>query len=113
MMQLKNYYYSLSWKHAGTNLTTAVKGCKLFRRGRQGRRYGDVALYVTKCTDCEELPLRNSYKQTENLWLKIKDQTDKEHLVARVYYSLPDKWETVVEAILLQLCEDCNPRLLS
>lgn len=102
-MQLENYYLiaimETCWDKSH-NQNAAVKGYKLFRRGRQGRRCGGVVLYVKKGTDCKELPLRNSYKQTKSLWIKIKDQTDKGHLVARVYYRLPDKWEPVDEAVM-------------
>lgn len=38
----------------------AVEGYKLFRRYRQGRKDGGVALYVKEWIDCEDLPLRNS-----------------------------------------------------
>lgn len=32
-----------------------MNGYKLFRRDRQGRRSGGVALYARKCFDCLEL----------------------------------------------------------
>lgn len=34
--------------------------------------------------DCGELPLRNSHKQVENLWMKIEDGTTKGRLVGGV-----------------------------
>lgn len=33
----------------------AVDGCKVFRRNRQGRRGGGIALCVRECFDCLEL----------------------------------------------------------
>ena len=59
-----------------------------FRRDTQGRRGGGVALYVKKWIDCKKLPMRNSHDQTESLWVTIRDQTNKGHLVVGVYYTL-------------------------
>ena len=72
------------------NWNTMIKGCKIFRRNKQGRRDGGVALYIKKWIDFEDLPLRNSHEQVESLWVKIRDQTNKGHLVVRVYYRPPE-----------------------
>ena len=85
------------------NWNTMMKGYELFRRGRQGRRGGGVALYVKEWIDCEELPLRNSQEQVENLWVRIRDRTNKGQLVIGVYYRPPDQGEAVDEAFLLQM----------
>lgn len=45
---------------------------------------GGVALHIKKWIDCEELPLRDSHDQIEILWVEIKDQTNKGHLVLRM-----------------------------
>ena len=78
---------------------------RLFRRDRQGRRGGGVALYVRNWVDCEELCLRNSHNQVESLWVKIKDQSSKGHVMVGVCYRPPDQEEAVDEAFLLQLQE--------
>ena len=61
------------------------EGYNLFRRDRQSRRSGRVALYVKKGIDCKKLPLRSSYEQVVCLWVKIRNQTNKECLVVGVY----------------------------
>lgn len=82
-----------------------IKGYKLFRRDRQGKRGGGVTLYIKRWIECEELPLKNSHKQVESLWVKIRDRTNKGHLMVGVYYRPPDQGEPVDVAILLQLEE--------
>ena len=44
-----------------------MEGYKLYRRDRQVRKGGGVALYVRKWIDCEEFSLRKSHKQVESL----------------------------------------------
>jgi len=58
-----------------------------------------------KWIDCEELCLRNSHNQVESLWVKMKDESSKGHLVVVVCYRPPDQGEPVGEAFLLQLQE--------
>ena len=66
------------------NWNTLIEDYRLFRRDRQGRRGGGIALYVWKWIDYEELCLRNSHDQVESLWVKIKDRSSKGHLVVGV-----------------------------
>ena len=51
------------------------------------------------------LPLRNSQEQVEDLWIKIRDGTNKGNLMVSVYYRPPDQGEPVDKAFLLQLQE--------
>ena len=51
------------------------------QKGQTGQGGGRVALCVREWMDREELCLRNSHDQVESLWVKIKDQSSKEHLV--------------------------------
>ena len=69
---------------------TLIEDYRLFRRDRQGRRGGGIAPYVRKWIDCEELCLRNSHHQVKSLWVKIKDQSSKGHLVAGICYRPPN-----------------------
>ena len=46
------------------------------------------------------------------MWVKIKDQSSKGHLVAGVCYRPPDQEEAVDEAFLLQLQEVLHSRAL-
>lgn len=49
---------------------------------------------------------RNSNRQVENLWGKVKDRTSKGHTVVGVYYRPPDQGKPIDEAFLLQLQEE-------
>jgi len=42
-------------------------------------------------------------EQVESLWVKIRDRTNKGHLVFRVHYRLPYQGEPADQAFLLQL----------
>ncbi|GAB0203805.1 hypothetical protein GRJ2_002846100 [Grus japonensis] len=75
-------------------------------------RVGGVALYIKKWIECE-LSLKNSHKQVESLWVRIREQANKRNLVAGVYYRLPDQGEPIDEAFLLQLQEaSCSQALV-
>lgn len=45
--------------------------------------------------DQKELPLNKSHEQAQSLWVKIKDRTNKGHLVFGVSHSLPDQGHSV------------------
>ena len=62
--------------------------------------------------DSEKLPLRNSHRQAESLWVRVKDHISKCQLVVGVYYRLPDQGEPVDEAFLLQLQEASRSQAL-
>ncbi|XP_050842254.1 uncharacterized protein LOC127060954 [Serinus canaria] len=101
-----------TWWDELHNWNMAIEGYKLFRGKRTGRRSGGVVLYINEGIDCEDLPPRNSHKQFESLWVKIKDQANKGHLVVGVYCRLPDQGEPIDEALLLQLQEASNSQAL-
>jgi len=101
-----------TWWDESHDWNTLIEDYRLFRRDRQGRRGGRVALYVRKWIDCEELCLRNSHDQVKSLWVKIKDWSSKGHLVVGVCYRPPDQGEPVDEAFLLQLQEVSCSRAL-
>jgi len=106
IVQLGNYdltAISETWWDESHSWNTMIEGYKLFRRYRQGRRGEGLALYFNKWIDCEELPLRNSNDQVESLWVKIREETSKGRLVARVNYRLPHHGDLVDTAFLLQL----------
>ena len=94
-----------TWWDESHDWNTSTEDYRLFRRDRQGRRGGRVALYVRKWIDCKELYLKNSHNQVRSLWVKIEDRSSKGHLVVGVCYRPPDQGEPVDEAFLLQLQE--------
>ena len=61
-------------KLGGTNCdwSMTTDGYELFRRDRRGGRGGGVALYIKRCTECQELSLKNSHEQAKSLWVKIR-----------------------------------------
>ncbi|PKU28913.1 mitochondrial fission process protein 1 [Limosa lapponica baueri] len=101
-----------TWWDKSHDWSAAIDGYRLFRRDRQGRRGGVVALYIKKRIECEKLSLKNSHDQVESLWVRIRDQGNKGNLVVGVYYRLPDQGEPTDEAFLLQLQEASSSEAL-
>lgn len=57
------------------------------------RRVGELPFYVKQWIDCEE--------QVKSLWIRIRDRTNKGHLVVRICYSPPDQGKSADEAFFL------------
>jgi len=70
--------------------SAATNGYRLFRRDRRGRRGRGVTLCIKKWIKCKELSLKNSHKQVESLWVRIRDRGNKGNHVVGVYYRPPD-----------------------
>ena len=73
MMQHENYDISAitdTWWDASHDCSAAIDGCKLFRRDRQGRRGGGVALYVRECCDSSEI--KYSDNGVESVWIRLR-----------------------------------------
>ena len=105
MMKLENYdliAITEIWWNKLYNWNAMIEGDKLFRREKQGGRGREIILSI-KRIDCEELLLRNSHDKVESLWVKIRGQTNKVHLVVGVYNRPPDQGKPVDETFLLQL----------
>lgn len=66
------------------NWNTAVEDYKLYRRDRLGRSRS-VALSDKEWVDCERLSLRQTATNSLSLWVKVKDHTNKGHLVSGIY----------------------------
>jgi len=66
---------------------------RLFRKDRQGRRGGGVALYVKDQLECMELRLGMDEEPTESLWVKIKGRTGTGNITVGVCYRPPDQDE--------------------
>lgn len=61
-----------------------MEGYKLYRRDRLGRSRS-VALSDKEWVDCEGLFLRHTATNRLSLWVKVKDHTNKGHLVGGIY----------------------------
>jgi len=79
-----------TWWDEFHDWSVAIDSHRLFRRDRQGKSGGGVALYIKKSIQCEELSLKNSHEQVESLWVRIRDRGNKQNLVVGVYYRPPD-----------------------
>ncbi|MDF7910155.1 hypothetical protein P4822_14860, partial [Listeria monocytogenes] len=67
-----------------------MDGYKLFRKDRQGRKGGGVALYVREQYDYSELRYETAEKP-ECLWIKFRSVCNKSDVVVGVCYRPPDR----------------------
>lgn len=82
-----------TWWDNSRDWSVAISGYKLFRRDRQGKRGGCVAIYTRKEAKCGELSLVNTHEQVESLWVTVRDQDSKGSLVISVYCRPTDQVE--------------------
>ncbi|GAB0206897.1 hypothetical protein GRJ2_003155300 [Grus japonensis] len=85
------------------NWSAAMDGYKLFRRDRQGRRGGGVALYVRECFDC--LELNDGDNRVECLWVRIRGNANKADILLGAFYRPPNQDEEADEIFYGQLGE--------
>ncbi|CAM5177685.1 unnamed protein product [Eretmochelys imbricata] len=88
-----------------------MDGYKLFRKDRQGRKGGGVALYVREQYDCSELKYETAEKP-ESLWIKFRSVSNKGDVVVGVCYRPPDQGDEVDEALFWQLAEVTRSHVL-
>ena len=92
-----------TWWDDSHNWSAAMDGYKLFRRDRQGRRGGGVALYVRECFDCLELD--DGDDRVECLWVRIRGKANKADIMVGVCYRPPNQDEEADEIFYKQLGE--------
>ena len=92
-----------TWWDDSHNWIVAMDGYKLFRRDRQGRRGGGVALYVRECFDC--LELNDGDDRVECLWVRIRGKANKADIMVGVSYRPPIQDEETYEVFYKQLGE--------
>ncbi|KAM9590859.1 uncharacterized protein ACIBXB_005907 [Morphnus guianensis] len=90
-----------TWWDDSHDWSAAMDGYKLFRRDRQGKRGGGVALYVRECFDCTEL--HDSDNKVECLWVRMRGKANKADIVLGVCYRLPDQVEETDETFYKRL----------
>ncbi|PKU45859.1 rna-directed dna polymerase from mobile element jockey-like [Limosa lapponica baueri] len=83
------------------NWSAAINGYQLFRRGRQGRRGGGVALYVRDRFEC--LEVNNGNDSVQCLWVRLKGKANKADIMVGVYYRPPNQDVEVDETFYQQL----------
>ena len=82
-----------------------MDGYKLFRKDRQGRRGGGVALYVKECFEVTELMTGDN--KVESLWVKIRGRADKADILVGICYRPPNQDEETDELFYEQLAGPC------
>ena len=90
------------WDHSH-DWSAAMDGYKLFRKDRQRKKGGGVALYVRECFDVTELMAGDD--EVESLWVKIGGRADKADIVVGICYRPPNQDEETDELFCEQLAE--------
>ncbi|CAM4671219.1 unnamed protein product [Caretta caretta] len=93
-----------TWWDNSHDWSTVMDGYKLFRKDRQGRKGGGVALYVREQYDCSEFRYE-TVEKPECLWIKFRSVCNKSDVVVGVCYRPPDQGDEVDEAFFWQLTE--------
>ena len=78
-----------------------MDGYKLFRKDRQGRRGGGVALYVKECFEVTDV--MGGDDRAESLWIKIRGRADKADILVGICYRPPNQDEETDEVFYEQL----------
>ncbi|KAK4810800.1 hypothetical protein QYF61_008773 [Mycteria americana] len=92
-----------TWWDDSHKWSAAMDGYKLFRRDRQGRRGGGVALYVRDGFDCLELD--DGDERVECLWVRVRGKGNKADITVGVCYGPPNQDEEADEIFYKQLGE--------
>ncbi|RMB97132.1 hypothetical protein DUI87_26416 [Hirundo rustica rustica] len=89
-----------TWWDESHSWSTALNGYKLFRRDRQGRRGGGMALYIKKAFD--SIGIETNADGVECLWVRIKGKANKADVLLGVCYP-PNQEEEVDNLFYKQL----------
>ncbi|GAB0186348.1 mitochondrial enolase superfamily member 1 [Grus japonensis] len=91
------------WWDSSYDCSVGMEGYRLFRKDRQGRRGGGVALYINDQLECMELHLGMDEEPTESLWVRIKGSTGAGDIIAGVCYRPPDQGDRADETLYRQI----------
>ncbi|KAK4807079.1 hypothetical protein QYF61_018420 [Mycteria americana] len=80
---------SETWWNESHDWSAGMEDYRLFRRDRQGRRGGGVALYARERFDCTALAVNSDV--VESLWVGIRGKENKGDVVVGVYYRSPSQ----------------------
>ena len=92
-----------TWWDRSHDWSAAMDGYKLFRKDRQGRRGGGVALYVKECFEVTEFMTGDN--NVESLWVRIRGRADKADILVGICYRPPSQDEETDEVFYEQLAE--------
>jgi len=94
-----------TWCDSSYDWSIEMGGYRVFRKDRQGRCRGGVALYVKGQLECMELHLGMDEEPTESLQVKIKGRAGTGDITVGVCYRPPDQDERADEALYRQIRE--------
>ena len=88
-----------TWWDGSYDWSVGMEGYSLFRKDRQGRQGGGIALYVNDQLECMELCLGMDEEPTESLWVRIKGRAGTGDIIVGVCYRLPNLEDRVDESL--------------
>ncbi|GAB0183945.1 mitochondrial enolase superfamily member 1 [Grus japonensis] len=92
-----------TWWDSSYDWSVGMEGYRLFRKDRQGRQGGGIALYVNDQLECMELHLAMHKEPTESLWARIKGRAGAGDIIVGVCYRPPDQGDRADEALYRQI----------
>ncbi|KAM9591177.1 uncharacterized protein ACIBXB_006074 isoform 2-T3 [Morphnus guianensis] len=102
-----------TWWDGSYDWSVGMEGYRLFRKDRQGRREGCVALYVNDQLECMELCLMMDKEPNESLWVRIKGRAGTGDIIVGVCYRSPDQEDRADEALYRQIgAASCSQALV-
>ncbi|GAB0190262.1 hypothetical protein GRJ2_001491500 [Grus japonensis] len=101
------------WWDSSYDWSVGTEGYRLFRKDRQGRQGGGVALYINDQLECMELHLGMDEELTESLWVRIKGSAGAGDVIAGVCYRPPNQGDRADEALYRQIrAASCSQALV-
>ncbi|GAB0185725.1 hypothetical protein GRJ2_001037800 [Grus japonensis] len=91
------------WWDSSYDWSVGMEGYRLFRKHRQGRQGGGVALYVNDQLECMELHLGMDEELTESLWVRIKGRVGAGDIIVGVCYRPSNQEDRADEALYRQI----------
>ncbi|GAB0209421.1 hypothetical protein GRJ2_003407800 [Grus japonensis] len=102
-----------TWWDSSYDWSVGMEGYRLFRKDRQGRQGGGVALYINDQLECMELHLGMGEETTKSLWVRIKGRAGAGDIIAGVCYRPPDQGDRADEALYRQIgAASCSQALV-
>ena len=95
------------WWDGSYDWSVGMEGYRLFRKDRQGRRGGDVALYVNDQLECMELCLGMDEDPTKSRWVRIKGRTGRGDIIVGVCCRPPNQECRADEALYRRMWNNC------
>ncbi|GAB0187672.1 hypothetical protein GRJ2_001232500 [Grus japonensis] len=92
-----------TWWDSSYDWSVGMEGYRLFRKDRQGRQGGGIALYANDQLERMELHLGMKEEPTESLWVRIKGRAGAGDIIVAFCYRPPDQGDRAGEALYRQI----------